>query len=540
MPASHSTLSSEEVESQLERVLASPTFRSTDRLSAFLRFIVTETLAGRSDKIKGYTVATKVFGRPRDFDPVVDPIVRIQATRLRRRLAGYYAGDGMNDPIRMEIPKGAYVPVFSWASEFIHKDAESGSEGDESGVVSFNGPSLAVLPFVSVSQESDSDHFAFGLVEQIVAAVTRYEAVTVIGLQSTLQFRATTQSSQDIARSLGARFLLSGSIRIAGKQLRVAIQLTDGMDGVQLWAKTLERQLDVATLLDMEDEIADRIVASVADEYGVIPSKLKREASGKPPSDISAYEASLLFYHYNATADPVTHKRALQALEKATEEEPDYAIGWAQLAELYTDAVQLGFEAPANAFQRAQQFARRAVSLDPCCLQARTTMAYVNFVGGNYEAAIHESEAAIGIHPNSPYHVMVAAFWMGLSGGLAEATRIMREMEDRNPSHPGWLHLLPLIDHLERRCYDLALQEASKFRSPGLAWDPLLRASIAALAAKKRLAAEAYREFADLFPEVAEDPSTYIGKYLHFDRHREPILSGLAQARRTAGGARRS
>jgi hypothetical protein len=114
----------------------------------------------------------------------------------------------------------------------------------------------------------------------------------------------------------------------------------------------------------------------------------------------------------------------------------------------------------------------------------------------------------------------------------------MREMEIRNPSHPGWLHLLPLIDHLEQRDYDLALQEARKFRSPGLAWDPLLRASIAALAAKERLAAGAYRELADLFPEVEEDPSTYIGKYLHFDRHREPILSGLAQARRTAGSSR--
>lgn len=519
--------SAEQVEEQLKRILSSPDFQSTGQLSAFLRFIVEEELAGRADRIKGYTVATEVFGRARDFDPVTDPIVRIQAMRLRRRVATYYAAAGKNDPILIEVPKGAYVPAFSWMDDSSQMHSTSGPEAVGLEAASLAGPSLAVLPFVSISQEPDSDHFAIGLAEQIVAAVTCYEAVTVIGLQSTLQFRATTQSAQEIARGLGVRFLLSGSTRISGQQLRIAIQLTDGADGVQLWADTLNRRLDAPTLVDMEDAIATKIVARIADEYGVIPAKLKSEARTKPPHDVSAYEASLLFYHYNATADPVTHGRALGALEKAIGEEPDYALGWAQLAELYTDAVQLGFDAPADAFQRAQQLARRAVALDPLCQHARTTMAYVNFVARDYSAAIHESEAAIEIHPNSPYHVMVAAFWMGLAGRLEQATRIMDKMELRNPAHPGWLHLVPLIDHLERGEYAAALVTARSFRSPGLAWDPLLRASTAVLANERQQAVTAYRELAELFPEVAEDPAAYMEKFLHFDKHREPLLTAL-------------
>ncbi|MGE4372106.1 MAG: tetratricopeptide repeat protein [Xanthobacter sp.] len=100
------------VRAALERVLASDDLRSSPRLAAFLRFVVEATLAGRAEQIKGYTIAVEALGRPTSFDPQADPIVRVEATRLRRALQGYYGGDGLTDPLRILVPKGGYVPVF--------------------------------------------------------------------------------------------------------------------------------------------------------------------------------------------------------------------------------------------------------------------------------------------------------------------------------------------------------------------------------------------------------------------------------------------
>ena len=109
----HSGLSHEVIREQLDRILRHREFQATDKMRDFLRFVVEETLAGRKHRIKGYTVATRVFGRGDDFDPAQDPIVSIQAGRLRRALERYYLVAGRMDPVHIDIPKGRYIPHFT-------------------------------------------------------------------------------------------------------------------------------------------------------------------------------------------------------------------------------------------------------------------------------------------------------------------------------------------------------------------------------------------------------------------------------------------
>lgn len=106
----------DEVRAELERILASPHFEASEKRRVFLRFIVEETLAGRADRLKGYTIALAVFGRDETFDSQADPVVRLEARRLRRDLDGYYVSAGSSDPVRISIPKGSYVPSFEWPS----------------------------------------------------------------------------------------------------------------------------------------------------------------------------------------------------------------------------------------------------------------------------------------------------------------------------------------------------------------------------------------------------------------------------------------
>lgn len=111
LPEDQST-SPDEARAALVRVLGSEEFVSSPRLADFLRYVVETTLAGRADEIKGYTIAVEALGRPTSFDPQSDPIVRVEATRLRRSLERYYSGAGAGDAIEIFIPKGAYVPLF--------------------------------------------------------------------------------------------------------------------------------------------------------------------------------------------------------------------------------------------------------------------------------------------------------------------------------------------------------------------------------------------------------------------------------------------
>ena len=105
--------SESDVRAALERIVASETFRSSPQLGAFLRFIVEEALAGRGASLKGYTIGVEALGRDPRFNPQIDPIVRVEATRLRRAMERYYSGDGIGDPVVIELPRGSYVPAFS-------------------------------------------------------------------------------------------------------------------------------------------------------------------------------------------------------------------------------------------------------------------------------------------------------------------------------------------------------------------------------------------------------------------------------------------
>jgi len=128
-----------DIRAGLARILASDPFRAAPQLSAFLAFIVDRAVAGRGGELKGYTIAVEAFGRSPDFDPQSDPIVRVEAGRLRRALAQYYAGEGAGDPVRITIPVGAYVPAFervdqaqAEAGEASRSEAATADQGHES------------------------------------------------------------------------------------------------------------------------------------------------------------------------------------------------------------------------------------------------------------------------------------------------------------------------------------------------------------------------------------------------------------------------
>ena len=173
------------IRAQLERILQSAEFRASDKQRNFLRFVVDETLAGRTSQIKGYTLAVAVYGRTERFDPQVDPIVRVEAGRLRRALAHYYLTAGKNDPVGITVPKGSYVPAFQMIGSLPSGAGTLISGRDERN--QSTGPSIAVMPIINLTADKEQEYFTDGLTEELTAELARYQEFQVIASQSTMR-----------------------------------------------------------------------------------------------------------------------------------------------------------------------------------------------------------------------------------------------------------------------------------------------------------------------------------------------------------------
>src|SRR5437660_470999 len=153
-------IADDKVVEQLNRILASRAFRQADRLKRFLSFIVEETIAGRGERLKEFVVGMEVFGKDNSFDPRNDPIVRVQARRLRTQLARYYREEGQEDNLVIELPKGGYAPIFRQVKSAAAKRAATPM------LVSRN--TVLVVPFADHSPAGAQKHFCQGVADEII------------------------------------------------------------------------------------------------------------------------------------------------------------------------------------------------------------------------------------------------------------------------------------------------------------------------------------------------------------------------------------
>ena len=145
------------IKEQLHRILSSPEFDATARQKKFLHYVTQMFLEGRTDEIKGYTVATDVFGRKTDFDPSTDPIVSVEARRLRRALEHYYLTAGRRDRMRITIPKGSYVPSFLFQTGVDSSHLSPETEPNNNGRVD-PWPSVLIRPFQNFSEGTGTNY----------------------------------------------------------------------------------------------------------------------------------------------------------------------------------------------------------------------------------------------------------------------------------------------------------------------------------------------------------------------------------------------
>jgi TolB-like protein len=212
---------------------------------------------------------------------------------------------------------------------------------------------VAVLPFKYPGSNSELATLAEGLSEDVVTGLSRFPFLRVIARGSTSRFADASGDVRAIGKELGARYVIEASLRQAGTMLRVTVQLLDAITGAHLWAETYNRDLKQSDFFTVQDEISDRIVATVADGYGVLVSSMAATIEEKRETEMTACDWLLRQCRYRQLLTPEEHARMREGLERFVEREPKHAEPWACLAQLYVDEFVFKFN-------------QRPDSLGPC------------------------------------------------------------------------------------------------------------------------------------------------------------------------------
>jgi adenylate cyclase len=516
------------VRTHLKRLIQSSRFKASEKQKRFLKFIVEETLQGRATQLKAYTVAIAVYDRPSSFNPQVDPIVRVEAGRLRRALENYYLASNEVSPVRIEIPKGAYVPLFKDT-----RQSRGGDERQQNGSkrdLLLPGASIVLLPLKNLSGDEKYDYFTDGLTEELTSELARFQDISVIATQSAMHFKDQEADPRKIGQELGVRFLLTGSIRIGTSEIKATIQLFDTLTAEQIWGMSYKENLAAADLIALQETIAQRVGGSIADHYGLINRRLSRESRKKRPSELRAYDAVLRFYHYETVLTQKSFMQALNALEEAVRLDPDYGLAWAMLGHLHADNHALGFLDSTGSLDKALVCAQKGLTLDKDNQFVQDAITLVHFHRGDRELFLKSVTETIALNPNAPYIVGVAGWHLCLYGEWKRGRDLLAKGMVLNPYHPTWFHLATFMDYYRQDDYENAFAEALKFNYPDLFFDPLMRAAALSKMGRMDEAQKAAEELLELVPDFSSKGRELIGKYVKVPELIDKIIEGLIPA----------
>jgi TolB-like protein len=248
------------VEEELERIFRDPHFTESAILKKFLSFIVQETIHGRSNCLKEYTIAVNVLEKPLSFNPQENGIVRIHAGRLRRALTEYYSDMGRNDQIVITIPKGKYVPVFANRSNPVDAAIIEREEDDAFSADDDDNLTLAILPFSCTTKTGPARSFAEGLCLQLNSTLMHLDQISVIAYQAVKNLAQSHPDYRELGSAIGFNYIITGGVQFLRDRMRVNLQMIECNSYKQTWSQTFERKLTKSNLFEIEDEICQHVI----------------------------------------------------------------------------------------------------------------------------------------------------------------------------------------------------------------------------------------------------------------------------------------
>ncbi len=370
------------------------------------------------------------------------------------------------------------------------------------------GPRIAVIPFKNLSSDPQDAYFSEGLTRDISSQLSRFSNLFVIASSSLDDFR-TDANCAEIRKQLQADYILEGTVQRSSDNLRVTTIFTDAAQCRQLDAPgPFDRDLNVANVLDIQLEIASRVVAQVGSaDAPLFNASIQSAIRGRAPERLEAYECVLLSYWFYENFEPERLRRARACLESALQEDPGYSLGWSRLASVYLETRKYAIDTPPDWAELSRQAANRALELDPDNANAYYVLAILTQMTSQDSGEFRTyAERSIALNPNDAFVLADLGTWMGYAGQWQKAKEWVGRSMLLNPRHQSWLHQVWHLDAYRQGKYAESRDYALRMNLPG---NYMVQASLAAAYAmngEQDRAEQTLARVLELRPDYADDP----------------------------------
>jgi adenylate cyclase len=448
------------------------------------------------------------------------------AGKLRRALNRFYTGDGAGNPVRIEIPKGSYRPVFTRNtagddSIFVTKPPVELSR-DRHGMTTL--PVVAVIPFIAFTQGIQERQLGDSIAQDICVGLSKFtwfETIDYLVARSRCHRRF---DPIDIASRLHADFCLTGTVRRNADVFRTTVQLTDARVGAIIWADEFDlcAAIDDVSLLDRATQ---RIVAAIGGMFGALATAIWIKSRQKPVHELSACEAVLCNLRYQSQLADGMYADAVETAKQALMADPDFAWGWAAMATLHLDGFALVAKGgPKDASEQAMSCIQRALKADPASAFAHWTLALYHLMHGQADETLRAAELAVEHAQGSPFETGAAGALMSAAGDHDRGQALINHALQLNPQLPGWVHWGTAINDLKRGEFERAFASTRQFSLPECFWDHVLRAAALAEAGEPQQARIEVKRASQLRPELRQRARELIARIVQ-----EPDVQEMIQ-----------
>jgi len=505
------------IHQQLQRILDDSSFRSSERACKFLQYIVTETLSERTDHLKEWTIALDVFGKGTEFNPQIDPIVRIEAGRLRKRLAQYYEERGRSDPIRIVIPKGRYVPQFFPNTQPDAAPVESQGYG-HSGTR--HKPVLEIASF-HTGDAGEEDPF--------MASFIREELIKIIGSYQT--FSITLHNGGNSDYRLNGRVLKQRSSRF------LYLYLIHPADEEIIWSDNCRIKTHRGTIGDEGFSLIRSLAFRLMEEGGIIYHDLAKRLPRPVLPGLGYTEWKALFLQHRLAMTEPDCRNLLTVLHEHNHLYPGDPELLIMEAHLYWDlSVDIMWEERKNLdentsmFQRGANLVGQVIRDFPENGEANVALARQAFYKKEKNKFYHYSQTALEVGLDSPLSMAYLAWLTALSGDWVQGLALLNRYRSRLPYAPGWFSRADCQYYIRQMDYEVVLEKARDFSFPHNPWYHIYCAAAFGLMGKIDDAHTHYTNLLALEPRFPRVYAEFLGTYIPQEEIYSLVVAGLETA----------
>jgi hypothetical protein len=565
----------ENIGAALDRVLAAPTFRHAPQLAAFLRFVVEETLAGQSERIKGYTIATEALGRGPDFDPQSDPIVRVEAGRLRRALARYYAGEGRDDDIVIELAPGSYVPTFRRAARpgaatigaFVRRhargaalvlsgaavyalielafdfDAPLQAERQAAAAVelaarptavrprSVNiGPAIYVEPVVVSGTLAPPTISAGSLRNRLIDAFARFEDVAIVANPPRIADGGAAHAADRPSAAPDYELAAAISYNEDGT-FGLMFRLVDAAFGAVVWSKSYEGLRVKDDPRTVKYPIVGDVTMTLLQPFGIVQSYERSKRYAGRTQHLH-YRCLLDAFEYLRSFNPAYHADVRDCLEKAVAADPSFSSGYVLLSRVFLREYQ--FDAGGRpALDRALAAALRAVDLKPSSARALWTLQDIRIARGEIDVGLEAGRKSVALNPYDRPVLFNYGAHLILLGRVDEGLAVIARLPADNTMLPARLDFILFVAAYLKGDMTKAAHHANLVNNEKFPFGHFARALVAAQAGDGVRARQAIDRLVAINAAWRDDPRGQLKKFFLAPHVLDRFAADLGEAARS-------